>query len=62
MYISPMPDVSSWSTDLYSVEKNLLCGFKENKIISFFGRTQAQRQALAKSFTWLNINLSSTSF
>jgi len=62
MYISPIPDISSWSTDLYSVEKNLLCGFKENKTISFFGQTQSQRQALAKSFTWLNINLSPISF
>lgn len=62
MYISPNPDVSSWSTDLYSVERKLISGFWENTINSFFGQNTAQKQSFSKAFTWLNLNLSPVSF
>lgn len=62
MYISSEPDVSSWSNDLHSLEKNLLSGFKEIKTKSYFGQNRAQKQALVKAFSWLNINLAPVSF
>lgn len=60
MYISPKPDIYAWSTDLYSIEWNLIINFKEYKVNSYFGQNHAQKQALTWAFTWANLNLAPT--
>lgn len=62
LYASPEFDINAWKSENNLRYYELNYAGKKNKLFTFFGKNEYQKQFIARAFTWLNLMLSTTAY
>jgi len=62
LYASPEYDVNSWNLENNFKYNEFTLNGKKSKFFSFFAKNSYQKQFVSRSFTWLNLMISPSSY